>query len=111
MPETDVLAPVEARLTSVEKGVNALLTAMNLVIDTLHQQTNLLGELAVAARETPADSPVVGALETLTEAVVTMGSGIEALRTEMGGLPDRLRTVLTGEEAALAQGPGLPPGS
>jgi hypothetical protein len=100
---------MEARLAGVEKGVNALLTAMNLVIDTLQQQTNLLTELAAAAKETPENSPVVDAIDTLTGAVVKMGAGIEALRTEMGELPDRLKTVLTGDEAGPPRGPDGPP--
>ena len=67
---------VEARLAGVEKGVNALLAAMNFVIDTLQQQMNLLADLADASKEPSERSPVVGAIETRTSAVVTMGKGI-----------------------------------
>ena len=100
---------MEARLAGVEKGVNALLAAMNFVIDTLQQQMNLLAELADASKEPSERSPVVGAIETLTSAVVTMGEGIEALRTEMVELPDRLKTVLTGDEAGPPQRPAQSP--
>jgi hypothetical protein len=79
MPMANISAPLETRLVAVERGVNALLTAMSLVVDTLQQQTNLLGELATSAKEPTEGSPVVEAIDTLTGAVLKMGEGIEAL--------------------------------
>jgi hypothetical protein len=102
MPAGDISTSVETRLAGVEKSANALLTAMSLVIDTLQQQTHLLTELAGAARETPETSPVVEAIRTLTDAIETMGEGIEALRLEMGELPARLQTVLTSDDRELS---------
>jgi hypothetical protein len=87
------------RLAGVEKGVNALIAAMGLVIDTLQQQTHLLAELTAAANTEPEGSPVVAAIGTLTGAVERMGEGIDVLAAEMGELPDRLKAVLTGEGA------------
>ena len=109
MPPTDAVTLLETRLTAVEKGVDALIAAMSLVIDTLQQQTHLLAELAEAARETPEGSPVVDAINTLTSAVVMMGEGIEALRTEMGELPGHLKTALTEDGASASQDRGRPP--
>jgi hypothetical protein len=111
MPPSDRTVLVETRLAGVEHSVNALLTAMNLVIDTLQQQTHLLAELADAAKEAPEPSPVVGAIETLTSAVVTMGEGIDALRFEMSELPEHLKAALTGDAAAgPASNPSRPSG-
>ena len=93
----------------MERGVNALLTAMNLVVGTLQQQTHLLGELAAAAKEPTEASPVVAAIDTLTGAVLTMGEGIEALRAEMDSLPDRLTTALTDEEGEPSRDSAAPP--
>jgi uncharacterized coiled-coil protein SlyX len=90
---------IETRLAGLEKGVNALLTATNLVIDTLQQQTNLLTELTAAAEEEPGKSPVVDAIDSLANAVGRMEAGIGALVTEMDELPDRLKVVLTGDAA------------
>jgi uncharacterized coiled-coil protein SlyX len=111
MPMANISMPLETSLAAVERGVNALLTAMNLVVDTLQQQTNLLEELAAAAKEPTGESPVVEAIDTLTGAVLKMGEGIDALRVEMDELPDRLKTALTdevGEPSGDAAAPLVP---
>lgn len=74
------------------------------MIDTVQQQTNLLAELAAAAKEEPEDSPIVGAIDNLTDAVVKMGAGLETVRSEMGGLPDRLVSALAGGEPTFDAG-------
>jgi hypothetical protein len=109
MSLANISTPLETRLAAVERGVNALRTAMNLVVDTLQQQTNLLEELAAAAKEPTEGSPVVEAIDTLTGAVLKMGEGIEALRVEMDELPDRLTTALTDEEGEPSRGSAAPP--
>jgi hypothetical protein len=90
-------APDSRRLTALEAGQTAIVTALGLVLDTLQQQTHLLHELVDAARDEPGPSPVVTSLDELTAAVVKMGAGVEILAQKFEGFPDAIG-------AAFAQG-------
>lgn len=70
--------------------------ALGLMLDTLHQQTNLLREIADAVKDEPGPSPVIQSLDELTEAVVSMGAGIEALAVKLDGLPDAIGAAMEG---------------
>ena len=99
MPPDKSPAPDSTRLTALEVGQTAIVTALGLVLDTLQQQTNLLQELVDSAREEPGPSPVITSLDELTEGVVRMGAGVEILAQKFDGLPDAVG-------AAFAQGAG-----
>ena len=99
MPGDKYPAPDSTRLTALESGQTAIVTALGLVLDTLQQQTNLLQELVDAARDEAGPSPVITSLEELTAAVVKMGAGVETLARKFDGLPDAIG-------AAFAQGAG-----
>jgi hypothetical protein len=81
---------IPARLEGVENGLKAVVSALGLMLTTLHQQTNLLQELADAAREPPGESPVVKSLDQLTEAVLGIGAGVQSLTQKVDGLPAAL---------------------
>lgn len=86
------------RLTALEAGQKAMNQALGLMIDTLHQQTNLLTEIAQAVRQEPGPSPIVQSLDELTAAVVRMGAGVETLHAQLEGLPAAIGAVLDGGE-------------
>jgi len=86
------------RLTALEAGQNAMNQALGLMIDTLHQQTNLLTEIAAAVRQEPGPSPIVQSLDELTAAVVRMGAGVETLHAKLDELPVAIGAVLDGGE-------------
>ena len=86
-----------ARLAALEAGQAAMIEAMGLMLDTLHQQTNLLRELAEAAKDEPGPSPITRKLDELTGAVARMGAGIETLGGKLDALPDAIGAVLDGE--------------
>lgn len=67
---------------------------MGLMIDTMQQQFNLLREIAEAVRQEPGESPVVTALDELTQAVVVMGAHVETLAQRFAALPDELVSAL-----------------
>lgn len=87
MSEVISLAELNTRLAAME-------TAMGLMIDTMQQQSNLLREIAEAVREEPGVSPVVTALDELTQAVVVMGANVETLARRFVVLPDELASAL-----------------
>lgn len=99
MPGDKSPAPDSTRLTALEVGQTAIVTALGLVLDTLQQQTNLLHELVDAARDEPGPSPVITSLDELTEAVVRMGAGVEILAQKFDELPGAIG-------AAFAHGAG-----
>jgi hypothetical protein len=87
MSDVNSLAEVNTRLSAME-------TAMGLMIDTMQQQSNLLREIAEAVRQEPGESPVVTALDELTQAVVVMGANVETLVERFAVLPDELASAL-----------------
>lgn len=89
MSDDNSSAEVTARLTAME-------TAMGLMIDTMQQQSNLLREIAEAVRQEPGESPVVTAIDELTQAVVVMGANVETLVQRFEVLPDELASALKG---------------
>jgi hypothetical protein len=93
---TNDIAPAEinVRLTAMEM-------AMGLMIDTMQQQVNLLSEIAEAVRHEPGESPVVGALDELTQAVVQMGTNVETLAQRFEVLPDELASALSGRSGRI----------
>ncbi|HTU54093.1 MAG TPA: hypothetical protein VMF62_08995 [Acetobacteraceae bacterium] len=90
-----------ARLAALEAGQAAMIEAMGLMLDTLQQQTNLLRELAEAAKDEPGPSPIMRTLDELTGAVVRMGAGIETLGGKLDALPDAIGAVIDGEERPI----------
>jgi hypothetical protein len=93
---TNDIAPAEiiVRLTAMEM-------AMGLMIDTMQQQVNLLSEIAEAVRQEPGESPVVGALDELTQAVVQMGTNVETLAQRFEVLPDELASALSARSGRI----------
>jgi hypothetical protein len=91
---SDVISPAE-----VSTRLSAMETAMGLMVDTMQQQSNLLREIAEAVRQEPGESPVVTALDELTQAVVVMGANVETLAHRFTVLPAQLAL-------ALKEGPG-----
>jgi hypothetical protein len=89
---SDVISPTE-----VSTRLSAMETAMGLMIDTMQQQSNLLREIAEAVRHEPGVSPVVTALDELTQAVVVMSANVETLAHRFTVLPDQLASALKGE--------------
>ena len=87
MSDDNSSAEVTARLTAME-------TAMGLMIDTMQQQSHLLREIADAVRQEPGESPVVTALDELTQAVVVMGANVETLAQRFSVLPNELASAL-----------------
>ena len=94
MAEDTSPADTNARLTAME-------TAMGLMIDTMQQQLNLLREIAEAVRQEPGESPVVTALDELTQAVVAMGANVETLAQRFEVLPDELAAALDGRSERI----------
>lgn len=96
MADSSPADPITSRLTALEAGQNAVNQALGLMLDTLHQQTNLLREIADAVKDEPGPSPVIQSLEDLTDAVVSMGAGIEALGAKLDDLPDAIGAAMEG---------------
>ena len=86
---SDDISPAE-----VSTRLRAMETAMGLMIDTMQQQSNVLREIAEAVRQEPGESPVVTALDELTQAVVQMGANVETLAHRFAVLPDELASAL-----------------
>ena len=103
MAEDAPADPSTTRLAALEAGQTAIIGALGLMLDTLHQQTNLLHELAAAVQEDPGPSPVMRSLDELTGAVVQMGAGIETLGHKLDALPEAIGAALEGE--------AVPPGA
>jgi len=80
----------------VNTRLSAMETAMGLMIDTMQLQSNLLREIADAVRQEPGESPIVTALDALTQAVVQMGVNVEILAQRFEVLPDELASALNG---------------
>lgn len=102
MPDPTPNDALAGRLTALEAGQTAMNQALGLMIDTLHQQTNLLTEIAQAVRQEPGPSPIVQSLDELTGAVVRMGAGLEMVQAQMEALPAAI-------EAAFAAGDAQSP--
>ena len=98
MSDPSSMDPAAARLMALEAGQKAMNQALGLMIDTLHQQTNLLTEIAQAVRQEPGPSPIVQSLDELTAAVVRMGAGVETLHATLDELPAAIGAVLDGGE-------------
>jgi methyl-accepting chemotaxis protein len=96
MAEPSSADPASVRLAALEAGQSRMNQALGLMLDTLHQQTNLLREIADAVKDEPGPSPVIQALDELTEAVVSMGAGIETLTSKLDELPDAIGTAMMG---------------
>lgn len=94
MSDDITTAETNLRLTAME-------TAMGLMIDVMHQQVNLLSEIAAAVRQEPGESPVVTALDELTLAVVQMGANVETLAQRFTVLPDELAAALSGRSERI----------
>jgi hypothetical protein len=88
----------EMSATETNTRLQAMEIAMGLMIDVMQQQSNLLREIAAAVREEPGVSPVVTALDELTQAVVVMGTNVEILTHRFTALPDELASALAGHD-------------
>jgi len=95
--------PIAVRLTSLEAGQTAMNQALGLMIDTLHQQTNLLTEIAAAVRQEPGPSPIVQSLDELTAAVVRMGAGLETVQAQMEALPAAIEAAFAAGDAQASE--------
>lgn len=104
MPDPASSDPTAARLTALEAGQAAMNQALGLMIDTLHQQTNLLMEIAQAVRQEPGPSPIVQSLDELTGAVVRMGAGLEIVQAQMEALPAAIEAAFLAGEAQASEG-------
>ncbi len=71
-------------------------TALGLVIDTLHTQTNLLRELADLAADEPGPSPILQSIDDLTAAVVEMGENVDDVGAMIADLPDKIGAAIDG---------------
>ncbi len=96
MPEIATLESISARLTSLESGQLAMNTALGLVIDTLHMQTNLLTELSGLAGEEPGPSPMLQSIDDLTAAVVEMSENVDGVGAMIADLPDKIGAAIDG---------------
>jgi len=96
MSEIAALENMNARLTSLEAGQLVMNTAIGLMIDTLHVQTNLLRELADLAGNEPGPSPILQSLEDLTAAVVEMGENVDGVGAMLADLPKKIGAAIDG---------------
>jgi hypothetical protein len=96
MSEIATLENINARLTSLESGQLVMNTALGLVIDTLHTQTNLLRELADLAADEPGPSPILQSIDDLTAAVVEMGENVDDVGAMIADLPDKIGAAIDG---------------
>jgi hypothetical protein len=96
MPEIATLENINARLTSLEAGQFVMNTALGLMIDTLHIQTNLLTELAGLAGEEPGPSPMLQRIDDLTAAVVEMSENVDGVGAMIADLPDKIGAAIDG---------------
>lgn len=103
MPDPASSDPTSARLTALEAGQAAMNQALGLMIDTLHQQTNLLMEIAQAVRQEPGPSPIVQSLDELTGAVVRMGAGLEMVQAQMEALPGAIEAAFAAGDAQASE--------
>ena len=90
----------------VNTRLSAMETAMGLMIDTMQLQSNLLREIADAVRQEPGKSPIVTALDELTQAVVQMGANVEILAQQFEVLPDELASALNGRGGRINSADG-----
>jgi hypothetical protein len=86
----------EISSTEISTRLITMETALGLMIDAMQQQSNLLHEIAEAVRHELGESPVVTALDELTQAVVKMGKNVEVLAQRFEVLPDALALALKG---------------
>ncbi len=71
-------------------------TVLGMMLDTMHNQNNLLSELAGLARDEPEPSPIIGMLEELTSAVVAMDKNLGVVGEMLAELPEKIGAVLDG---------------
>jgi hypothetical protein len=83
-------------LASLERGQLAMNTVLGLMLDTMHNQNNLLSELAVLARDEPGPSPIMQVLEDLTSAVRGMDENLENLGKTLSNLPEKIGASIDG---------------
>jgi len=83
-------------LASIESGQLAMNTVLGLMLDTMHNQNNLLSELAALARDEPGPSPIVQVLEDLTSAVDGMDENLGILGKMLTDLPDKIAAIIDG---------------
>jgi hypothetical protein len=83
-------------LASLESGQLAMNTVLGLILDTMHNQNNLLTELADLSRDEPGPSPIMQALEDLTSAVNGMDENLGMLGKMLVDLPEKIGAVIEG---------------
>ena len=83
-------------LASLESGQLAINTVLGLMLDTMHNQNNLLSELAGQARDEPGPSPIMQVLEDLTSAVDGMDENLGMLGRMLVDLPEKIGAVIDG---------------
>jgi hypothetical protein len=98
--ERVTLEVISSRLATLATGQTAMNSALGLMLDTLHAQTNLLRKLSEYASETPAPSPVAKVLGELVSAVTDMDTSIGSLEKTFGELS---RTISDAFEIKLDQ--------
>jgi len=85
-----------AALSSLEAGQLAMNTVLGLMLDTMHNQNNLLSELAGLARDEPGPSPIIGMLEELKSALVAMDKNLGAVGEMLAALPEKIGVAIDG---------------
>jgi len=83
-------------LATLENGQLAMNTVLGLILDTMHNQNNLLSELAGQARDEPGTSPIMQVLEDLTSAVDGMDENLGMLGKMLVDLPEKIGAVIDG---------------
>ncbi len=83
-------------LASLESGQLAMNTVLGLMLDTMHNQNNLLTELADLSRDEPGPSPIMQVLEDLTSAVNGMDENLGMLGKMLVDLPEKIGAVIDG---------------
>ena len=101
--ETIDPARIEGLLNAINADQKNILTALNLVLDGLGNQTNLLAELATLAKDDPGPSPLADSLEKLSDAFLLVNEGLKGVSARLDHLPAAVRVEL---EQASAKGSG-----
>ncbi len=83
-------------LASLESGQLAMNTVLGLILDTMHNQNNLLSELAHLSRDEPGPSPIMQVLEDLTSAVYGVDENLGMLGKMLVDLPEKIGAVIDG---------------
>ncbi len=81
----------------------ALLQALSLMSETQGVHTEMLREILTAASEEPAESPMAGLFEALTETLAAQTAQLERVAIAIDQLPKKIAVaVQQGVQAALA---------